>query len=227
MLLDRRLRIRGVNAAYEQASLRGRADLLGQFLFDAFPDNPHDPQANGTSNLATSLETAMRSGCTHNMWIQRYDIRDPDAPDKFVPKVWSPCNSPLLDHGELVGVAHQVEEISDVAGALSVMACAIQAGDSWPLTELLHTLAAVGAAQKARHLQREQALIAQTAQLRCAIETRDTIGQAKGIVMERFNLGTVAAFALLKRLSQQTNTRLYEVARRLVEADHPEDSTNS
>lgn len=39
--------------------------------------------------------------------------------------------------------------------------------------------------------------------------------------MERFNLDAVAASNLLKRLSQQTSTRPYEVAQRLVDADHP------
>lgn len=221
LVLDPALRIRAASTAYEGVTMRERGELIGQFLFDAFPDDPNDPQANGTSNLAASLETAMRTGRIHNMWIQRYDIRDPAAPDRFLPKVWGPSNSPLLDHGELVGVLHHVEEISDVAGALTVMARAIQAGDSWPLTELLHTLAAVSVVENGRHLEREQALVAETEQLRRAIETRDTIGQAKGIVMERFNIDAVAAFNLLKKLSQQTNIRLHDIARKLIEADHP------
>lgn len=101
------------------------------------------------------------------------------------------------------------------------MARAIQAGDSWPLTELMHTLTAVNATENGHHLERQQGLVAETEQLRRAIETRDAIGQAKGILMERFDIDAVAAFNLLKRLSQQTNTRLHDIACKLIEADHP------
>jgi len=221
LLLDCNLRIRTASTAYERVTLRKRGELLGQFLFDAFPDDPNDPQASGTANLATSLETAMRSGHTHNMWIQRYDIRDPATPDKFLPKVWSPSNSPLLDHGELVGIVHRVEEISDSRSALAVMARAVDTGDSWTCAELLHTLAAVSAVENARHSERHQALVAENEQLRHAIDTRDTIGQAKGMLMERFDIDAVGAFDLLVRLSQNTNIRVEQIARKLVEIDHP------
>jgi AmiR/NasT family two-component response regulator len=38
--------------------------------------------------------------------------------------------------------------------------------------------------------------------------------------MERFNLDAVAAFALLTRLSQQTNTKVADLAQRLINSDH-------
>jgi hypothetical protein len=226
LLLDCNLRIRTASTAYERVTLREQGALLGQFLFDAFPDDPNDPQASGTAKLATSLETAMRSGHTDNMWIQRYDIRNPAAPEEFLPKVWSPTNSPLLDHGELLGVVHRVEEISDSRRALAVMARAVDTGDSWTCAELLHTLAAVSAVEDARHSERQHALVAEIEQLRHAIDTRDTIGQAKGMLMERFDIDAVGAFNLLVRLSQNTNTRVEQIARKLIEIDHPPCSTS-
>ena len=221
LLLDCDLRIRAASSAYEQVTLRNHGELFGQFVFDAFPDNPNDPQASGTSNLAVSLETAMRSGRTHNMRIQRYDIRDPAAPEKFLPKVWSPTNSPLLDHGELMGVVHRVEEISESRGVLAEMAREVDQGDSWTCAELLHTLAAISEVENSRHFERQQALAGENEQLWRAIETRDTIGQAKGMLMERFNIDADRAFGLLTRLSQETNTRVEEIARNLVQAERP------
>ncbi|WP_370617840.1 GAF and ANTAR domain-containing protein [Mumia qirimensis] len=48
--------------------------------------------------------------------------------------------------------------------------------------------------------------------LTTALENRTVIGQAEGIIMERFGVDDVTAFAVLKRYSQHSNTRLHEVA---------------
>jgi GAF domain-containing protein len=58
-------------------------------------------------------------------------------------------------------------------------------------------------------------------QFRSALASRDIIGQAKGVIMERFNLDAVEAFDLLARLSQQSNTKLFDIARALIDAEHP------
>lgn len=54
-------------------------------------------------------------------------------------------------------------------------------------------------------------------QLQSALSTRDRIGQAKGIIMERFKIDDVRAFAMLRQLSQDTNTRLTDVAQRVID----------
>jgi transcriptional regulator with GAF, ATPase, and Fis domain len=56
-------------------------------------------------------------------------------------------------------------------------------------------------------------------QFRSALASRDIIGQAKGMIMERFKVDAVQAFELLKRLSQSSNTQLAVVARQLVESE--------
>ncbi|GAA2060122.1 GAF and ANTAR domain-containing protein [Williamsia deligens] len=58
-------------------------------------------------------------------------------------------------------------------------------------------------------------------QFSSALASRDVIGQAKGIVMERFDVDAVRAWDLIRKLSQDTNIRVADVARQLVEADHP------
>lgn len=57
-----------------------------------------------------------------------------------------------------------------------------------------------------------------TDQLREAISSRDVIGQAKGILMERHRISGDAAFAALSRASQAANVKLIEVARHLAES---------
>ncbi|WP_263994624.1 GAF and ANTAR domain-containing protein [Mycobacterium yunnanensis] len=58
-------------------------------------------------------------------------------------------------------------------------------------------------------------------QFRSALSSRDVIGQAKGMLMERYGIDAVAAFELLKQLSQQTNVKLTDVVARLVGDDRP------
>ncbi|HWF70413.1 MAG TPA: GAF and ANTAR domain-containing protein [Mycobacterium sp.] len=61
-------------------------------------------------------------------------------------------------------------------------------------------------------------LLRREEQFRSALASRDIIGQAKGMIMERFKIDAVQAFELLKRLSQNSNTPVTTVARQLVEA---------
>ena len=101
------------------------------------------------------------------------------------------------------------------------MARDVGQGDAWDPVELLHIFEAVSAGETTRHLQRQQALVAENEQLMRVIATRDTIGQAKGILMQRFNIDADRAFGMLTRLSQETNIRAEKIARMLVQSDRP------
>lgn len=59
-------------------------------------------------------------------------------------------------------------------------------------------------------------------QFRDAVASRDVIGQAKGILMERYGITAFGAFDLLKQLSQDSNTRLIDVAGQVVARDDQE-----
>jgi GAF domain-containing protein len=51
--------------------------------------------------------------------------------------------------------------------------------------------------------------------LRIAMDTRDVIGQAKGILMERYKIDRRRAFDLLVRTSGDTNRKLRDIAEHL------------
>ena len=57
----------------------------------------------------------------------------------------------------------------------------------------------------------------ETAQLRQALTSRDVIGQAKGILMERRGISADEAFDALRRASQSLNVKLTQVAQTLVD----------
>ncbi|WP_425553091.1 GAF and ANTAR domain-containing protein [Kribbella lupini] len=50
-----------------------------------------------------------------------------------------------------------------------------------------------------------------------AVDARKLVGQAMGILMERFDLDESRAFEILKRYSQDTNTKLRDVAQHLID----------
>jgi AmiR/NasT family two-component response regulator len=50
-----------------------------------------------------------------------------------------------------------------------------------------------------------------------AIDARQLIGQAQGILMERFAIDADQAFTVLRRYSQDRNLKLNVVAQRLIE----------
>jgi AmiR/NasT family two-component response regulator len=55
-------------------------------------------------------------------------------------------------------------------------------------------------------------------QFESALAGRDLIGQAKGILMERFHIDAERAFDMMKALSQDSNTRLRVIAKQIVDS---------
>lgn len=54
--------------------------------------------------------------------------------------------------------------------------------------------------------------------LRSGLGSRDIIGKAKGILMERFGIGGAAAFSLLSRLSQESHKPVVVIPKELIES---------
>ena len=101
-----------VSNAYLAATMTEREQLLGQNLFDAFPDNPEDSEATGTKNLRASLERVRRNLESDTMAIQRYDVRKPNG--VFETRYWSPVNCPVLGADRrLEYIIHRVEDVTE------------------------------------------------------------------------------------------------------------------
>lgn len=61
--------------------------------------------------------------------------------------------------------------------------------------------------------------------LKTALASRDVISTAKGMLMARGGITDDEAFTLLRRASQRTNTKLREVAERIVHGEEPPPAT--
>lgn len=78
-----------VNDARLRVTSTTREQQIGRKLFDVFPDDPNDPEADGVRNLTASLERVVATKAPDTIAVQRYAVRDPNG--RFVERWWTPC----------------------------------------------------------------------------------------------------------------------------------------
>ncbi|MEU2299876.1 PP2C family protein-serine/threonine phosphatase [Streptomyces antibioticus] len=106
------------NEEYLRVAGRTREQVVGQHLFEVFPDNPNDPDASGIRNLAASLHRVVATGERDAMALQRYDVESPDGSGEWEERYWSPVNVPVLGpDGAVVLLVHRVEEVTELIRA--------------------------------------------------------------------------------------------------------------
>jgi GAF domain-containing protein len=122
---------------------------------------------------------------------------------------WPRYSPAAVEHGVLSGLSFKLYTGDRTAGALNFFGFQPTEWDTEAETigSILaaHAAAAVIAAQ-------------QEGQLQAALLSRDRIGQAKGIIMERYRVDDVRAFRMLRQLSQESNTKLTDVAQRVIDS---------
>jgi hypothetical protein len=126
--------------------------------------------------------------------------------DLSIEERWPLFTPRALETGIRGILSFQLWARSDTIGAVNIYADTSNAfgDDSVHLGNLLAAHAAVGIATTRKELN-----------LRVALAGRDVIGQAKGILMERFKIDSERAFAMLIEISQRTHRKLRDVAEEL------------
>jgi GAF domain-containing protein len=121
---------------------------------------------------------------------------------------WPQYSPACVELGVLSGLSFKLYTTDRTAGALNLFSFAPNAFNAEDETVgVILAAHAAAAILASRHGE----------QLESALSTRDRIGQAKGIIMERYGVDEVRAFEMLKQLSQDSNTRLTEIAQRVIE----------
>lgn len=110
--------------------------------------------------------------------------------------------------GVLSGLSFKLYTADRTAGALNLFGFNPRVWDTDAETTGT-VLAAHAAAALLAHREGEQ--------LRSALSTRDRIGQAKGIIMERYKVDDLQAFEMMRRLSQDANKKLTEIAQQVID----------
>lgn len=101
--------------AYNKQTMTERDKIIGRGLFEVFPDNPEDKNANGESNLSISLLRVLETRKQDILPVQRYDIRRPKIMGGgFEERYWTPINTPVLDEqGKVIYIIHQAEDVTE------------------------------------------------------------------------------------------------------------------
>ena len=99
-----------------RVTMTTREGTIGRHLFEAFPDNPDDPAADGVRNLTASLNRVLATRRSDRMPVQRYDIRRPPSEGGgFEERFWSPLNTPVLaEDGSVRYIIHSVDDVSEL-----------------------------------------------------------------------------------------------------------------
>jgi GAF domain-containing protein len=171
--------------------------------------------ATATDDRVSAVEDAqveLRQGPCHEAYRSGQLVA---VPYLELEERWPEYRKVALDHG-LRSVAGIPMPVSDVRiGALNLYRCD---NHEWGREELetAQILAdmASGYILNVNRLDDERS---RAQGLDQALESRDVIGQTKGILMARYRLSAGAAFELLRRISQDRNVKLREIAARIVE----------
>ncbi|RNI25825.1 PAS domain-containing protein [Rufibacter latericius] len=114
LILSPDLRIQMVTEAYLTATLSRREDLLGKYVFDAFPANPDTPLANSVENLQASFQQVLETKKPHQITTQHYDVPKPlELGGGFEEKYWSAINTPVLnEEGEVLFIINKIIDVT-------------------------------------------------------------------------------------------------------------------
>ena len=126
LVLNPDLTIVGASDGYLRATLLWRKDIIGCQMFAVFPDNPHNPGADGVRNLQRSFQQVLQTGIEHRMEIQRYDVRDfVSRRGEWTEKSWAPVNVPVFGSGSRE-ITHLIHHVQDVTEAVTLQICIIE-----------------------------------------------------------------------------------------------------
>jgi hypothetical protein len=159
--------------------------------------SPSSPVVRELDELQSSLH---EGPCLDSIWHEQRTLVEDMAESYDRWPRWAPA---AAEHGIGALVSFQLFAARGSAGALNLYASGPQVFDAADLdTGQLFASQAALVLQGAKRI----------AGLTLALESRDVIGQAKGILMERFGIGQDDAFAMLVESSQHTNMKLVDVA---------------
>ncbi len=116
MVMSKDFTIMSANDAYLKIVDRKEEDIVGQSLFDAFPENPDDPNSTNTQQLKDSINTAIATAKPHNTAFIRYAVyKQTEQGLVFEERYWSAVHTPVFDeNGEVSFVFQNTIDVTEL-----------------------------------------------------------------------------------------------------------------
>ena len=110
------LTIIDANDAYLRSVGRTKEDIVGLYVFDAFPENPDDPGSTNICEVKASLETAIATRAAHTTPFLRYSVPVETATGVvFEERFWNAMHTPALrDDGSVAFVYQNAIDVTDL-----------------------------------------------------------------------------------------------------------------
>lgn len=171
-----------------------------------YPDRIETPAAtDDTVRRIENLQFTLGEGPCRSAMREHETVHSPDVANDPRWPVWGARIAEELGVRSALGL--RLFSSGETLGSLDLYSRTVRGFDSDDIYHgvalAAHVGVALAATQQAEHLRK-------------AITNRTVIGQAEGILMERFAMTPAQAFAVLRRISSHTNTKLSQVAQTLV-----------
>ncbi len=111
IILSPELTVLAVSDPYLQATHSSREQLVGQYLFDSFPENPDAQEITSRANVEGSLRHVLAHKEPHLIPVQRYDIVGQEG--HYESHYWRLSSTPVLNkEGEIRYIIHEVRNVT-------------------------------------------------------------------------------------------------------------------
>jgi signal transduction histidine kinase len=108
------------NEAYLAATLTSLDRIRGKGIFEAFPDNPDDPNPQSCAMLRGSLKKVIASRQPHELPEMKYDV--PLQNGGFEVKYWKPLHTPIFAaDGSVTYILQKVQDVTAQIGLRRTM----------------------------------------------------------------------------------------------------------
>ena len=113
LVLDPAFVIVAQNAEHARLTLSTNKQVVGRALFEVFPDNPNDSNADGVGAVRQSLLKVLKTREPDAMAVIRYDVQ----PERggFQERYWAITNTPILgEDGYVRWILNRADDVTEL-----------------------------------------------------------------------------------------------------------------
>lgn len=114
MLVDAQLRYVDANEAYLRVTGSTLDSLLGKYLFDAFPNDPEDPNNVPAQMLRASFERVLSTRQVDHLALIPYRVPAYPGGPLSETRYWSATHTPLLEGGEVAFILQHTVDVTQL-----------------------------------------------------------------------------------------------------------------